>query len=315
MHKRFHADGPPSPQNVNISQPSDLRGKRIGVWWASTQHYALVRFLQQMGIEYETNVDYQHPDMRNKPLTLIPVHWKEDKNKVLLVKLDRDEMWHAWNTGAIHAAWVGFPHYYYFKQNGTLLSTNRVLADWRMVTFDALVISRKWFETPPDPRMMTKSMMRSFLTELAKANYYYMNNTKEFSMRHKVTKGVLDTAVPRVDGKISGVLGQPSHLTWPHISAYKYMTIKEQMTCQWMGCGNQSRMAWALRDTAMFMQTVTYGANEAKRGLEDGTILPDYSMFLDTQILYNLDQNKVDGSYVLVQGEEVEFGYHDDYAE
>ena len=53
------------------------------------------------------------------------------------------------------------------------------------------------------------------------ANYYYFNNTKEFGMTHKVTKGVMEEAVLRVDGQIAGVLGGEVELTWPHIQMYK----------------------------------------------------------------------------------------------
>lgn len=40
-------------------------------------------------------------------------------------------------------------------------------------------------------------------------------------MNHRVTKGVLETPVLRVDGKIAGVLGGTTELTWPHIQLYK----------------------------------------------------------------------------------------------
>ena len=59
-----------------------------------------------------------------------------------------------------------------------MLMTNRVLANWKMFTFDAFLIDRQWMENPPDPRMKVTTFLRTFLLEMAKANYYYYNNTK-----------------------------------------------------------------------------------------------------------------------------------------
>ena len=53
------------------------------------------------------------------------------------------------------------------------------------------------------------------------------------------------------------------------------------------------------------------------RGLEDGTVLTlnEYAASLDIRVLKDLDGLDVDGTYELSIGQEVEFGYHDDYAE
>merc|ERR1711988_156759 len=217
------------------------------------------------------------------------------------------------DDGSIHAAWVGFPHLHYFKRNGTLMLTNKNLGQWRMATFDVMMIDRYWMDNPPAPpgrNMNVRSFLRTYMSEMAKANYYYYNNTKEFFMGHKVIKGVLETPTLRVDGKIAGVIGSYAELTWPHIHLYKYPTIKEQLTCYWMGCGNKSRMAWVFQDQAKFLQQVKYGVDENARGLEDGTVLSiqEYANRIDTQILSDLDTNGVDGVYELVPGEEVEYG-------
>jgi len=305
-----------------ITEPRHLIGKRVGVWWASSQHYSLCRFFDQLQIPYQTAYDYQY---QNAPSHLMPNHWSES-SAVTLVPLSREELWTEWENYGIQAAWVGFPHMHYFKPNGTILATNRVLSDWRMVTFDAFLIDRYWMDNPPVPpgrTMNVRSFLRTFLAEMAKANFYYENNTKEFSMTHRVTKGVLETPVLRVDGKIAGVLGTDAELTWPHIQFYKYPTIQDQLTCEWMGCETKSRIAWSLMDQAHFLKTVHYGSfihqdgSDGKRGLADGnemTIL-DYAGRVMNETLLDLDRTNVDGYYELVAGEEVEFGYHDDYAD
>lgn len=140
----------------------------------------------------------------------------------------------------------------------------------------------------------------------------------EFGMRHRVTKGVLKTIVKRVDGKISGVIGQPDHLTWPHIRLYYAPTIDEQLGDDYMGGGwDKARMAWALKDSSDFLLQVKFSTKTDDRGLEDGTArdLKFYFSKLNPVIIQDLQRNGVDGSYWLVPGEEVEFGYHDNYAD
>merc|ERR1711998_380405 len=173
---------------------------------------------------------------------MVPKHWTEDNSKVTLVPSTREQLWDFWDDGSIHAAWVGFPHLHYFKRNGTLMIMNKNLGQWRMATFDVMMIDRYWMDNPPAPpgrNMNVRSFLRTYMSEMAKANYYYQNNTKEFSMGHKVIKGVLETPTLRVDGKIAGVIGSYAELTWPHIHLYKYPTIKEQLTCYWMGVRKQ----------------------------------------------------------------------------
>ena len=70
--------------------------------------------------------------------------------------------------------------------------------------------------------------MRQILTELAKSSFYYFNNTKEFSARHPVYKGVNKIQVQRVDGQIAGVIGGLFSKTWDHLRRNKYLPVQEQ---------------------------------------------------------------------------------------
>ena len=92
-------------------EPRDLRGKKVGVWWASSQHYSLIRFLEQMQIPYENVVDHY---WNAQPPTK-PTQWEAGSAKVQVVPVTREDMWTKWEAGTIHAAWVGFPHLYSFK--------------------------------------------------------------------------------------------------------------------------------------------------------------------------------------------------------
>jgi len=135
-------------------------------------------------------------------------------------------------------------------------------------------------------------------------------------MTHRVTKGVLETPILRVDGEVAGVIGSTPEKTWPHIQAYKYPKIAEQLSCKFLGCGAQSRVAWTLQDHSKFLQTVKYDVDGFARGLEDDTVqtLETYAGFIDTSTITSLNRQGVDGSYELIIGDEIELGYHDNYA-
>ena len=225
---------------TSITRPEHLKGHRIGVRWGSTQHYSLVRFLEQMDIEYQSLYTYQHGEIA---ADIVPHHWEEDLSKVILIPQSEEEMRASWADGSIVAAWVGFPIMYDFKKEGVVMATNRHLGNWRMVTFDALLIDNAWAADPPRPPGKLQDVpgfLATFISEVAKVNYYFHNNTKEFAMKHKVTKGVLLEAVLRVDGELAGVIGSIPVLAWPHISNYKFLTIVEQLSCKWLGCGVRS---------------------------------------------------------------------------
>ena len=114
VHNRYHFDGfedPAAEPNPKIMEPRDLRGKKVGVWWASSQHYCLIRMLEQMQIPYENAVDHYY---KAQPPTR-PSHWEPGEPKVTVVPVTREDMWKMWEKGSIHAAWVGFPHLHFFK--------------------------------------------------------------------------------------------------------------------------------------------------------------------------------------------------------
>jgi len=211
VHSQFHFN---SGHGLGtISRPRDLIGKRVGVYYGSTGHYSLVRYLEQWGLDYDETVDYQF----GADCTLVPCSYEPSPNKVTIVSLQRglqftDEspgtLWYAWDRQEIHAAWVGFPHLHYFKQNGTVLTTNRDMSRWGYKTFAGLVLDWKWFQNPGDARYTRAKMLlfvKQILVEMAKSNFYYFNNTKEFSATHPIYKGVNRQQVQRVDGRIAGV--------------------------------------------------------------------------------------------------------------
>lgn len=305
-----------------IRSPRDLRGKRVGVYFGSTAHYLLIRFLEQMNLDYDETVDYQY----GQHCLYTPCHYASDSDKVTVVSLTKgrqfvDEspgtLWYAWERNEIHAAWVGFPHMHYFKQNGTVMADNNAMSKWGYKTFQGLIMDWAWYVNPGDARYTDAKMqqfIKQILQEMAKANFYYFNNTKEFEASHPVYKGVNRQQVQRVDGRIAGVIGGIYKLTWPHIKAIKLVPVSEQVKCEWLGCGEGSAVAWALKNTAEFLQAVKFTWDTPDRGGEK--VLLDYSNFLFT---YFLDLMAASGNaeafYDILEGESVELGYHTDYVE
>jgi len=320
VHNRYHRNT--AHGYGTISTPKDLRGKRIGVFYGSTAHYLLIRFLEQMSIDYDETVDYQY----GTTCVYEPCYYESHPDKVTIVSLERGiqfvnegpgTLWYAWDRTEIHAAWVGFPHLHYFKQNGTVMTTNLEMSKFGYQTFQGLIMDWKWFQFPGDARYTRAKMLqfvKQILTEMAKANFYYYNNTKEFEATHPVYKGVNRQQVQRVDGRIAGVIGGIYKLTWAHIKVIRLVPVSEQVQCEWLGCGVESGVAWTLRNTAQFHRAIKYNWDTDDRGGEK--VLADYSPYLLT---YFLDEMMASGNqeayYQLVEGESVELGYHTEYVE
>ncbi len=105
-----------------IAAPQDLRGKRIGVPFASTTHFHTLFALEQFGI---------------------------DPKEVQLLNLQPPEIIEAWDTGAIDAAFVWGPALSHIKRSGTVLITSGRLSAWGKATFDGLVAERGWAARNP----------------------------------------------------------------------------------------------------------------------------------------------------------------------
>jgi taurine transport system substrate-binding protein len=106
-----------------ITSPQDLRGKRIGVPFASTTHFHTLFALEQFGI---------------------------DPKDVTLLNLQPPEIIEAWDKGEIDAAFVWGPALSHIKRSGKVLITSGQLSAWGKATFDGLVAERSWAARNPD---------------------------------------------------------------------------------------------------------------------------------------------------------------------
>jgi len=105
-----------------IAAPQDLRGKRLGVPFASTTHFHTLFALEQFGIDPKT---------------------------VQLRNLQPPEIVNAWDKGEIDAAFVWGPALSHIKRGGRVLITSGRLSAWGKATFDGLVAERGWAARNP----------------------------------------------------------------------------------------------------------------------------------------------------------------------
>ena len=106
-----------------IVAPQDLKGKTIGVPFASTTHFHTLFALEQFGIE---------------------------RDEVTIRNMQPPEISEAWVTGEIDAAFVWDPALGQIKKSGKVLITSGLLSSWGKATFDGMVADRRFVVENPD---------------------------------------------------------------------------------------------------------------------------------------------------------------------
>ena len=110
-------------RDSGILAPQDLKSKRIAVPFASTAHYGLQFFLEQVG--------------------LMP----ED---IVLEHLEPEEILERWKRGEIDAAFVWNPVMNEIRRTGRVLITAGHLASWGKSNFDGLIVLDSFARENPD---------------------------------------------------------------------------------------------------------------------------------------------------------------------
>jgi len=106
-----------------IVAPSDLRGKTIGVPFASTTHFHLLFALDQFGLS---------------------------QKDITIRNMQPQQITEAWQLGQIDAAFVWDPALGEIKKSGKVLITSGLLSSWGKATFDAMVVDRAFAADNPD---------------------------------------------------------------------------------------------------------------------------------------------------------------------
>ena len=302
-----------------------LQGQQIYVWYGSTAHYSLVLMLREMNIKVVPDTEY----MRGADCTLTPCHFEEDPNAITLIGRTQAEILQLWNKGVATAVYLGLPELNIVKNNGTILMTNKLTTQWERPTFTGLLGATAFLDKV-DPKYATYNVdtfIQQFILEMAKANYYYENNTKEFGVKY-----VLDTiGTSRVSGSIASVTGgKDEEEVYSQLILRRYPSMTQQLTCDWMGCGNQSRVAWALKDMSIFLKgikedwnvksglSVSLTQRDTKPWLQSTSdirsvalaeLKDNYDPYVDARYMTDIMAAGQDGTYMLSTGSYVHLGY------
>ena len=139
---------------AGINKPADLKGKNIGVPFASTTHFHTMFFLELSGI---------------KPAD------------VKLLNLQPNQISAAWERGDIDAAYVWDPALAKLKQSGKVMITSGELSKKGKATFDGMAVDRKWGEANAD-------FMAKFVKIAAAADADYKKNPAAWTIDSKQVK-------------------------------------------------------------------------------------------------------------------------------
>jgi len=215
----------------------------------------------------------------------------------------------AYDEGTIHAAYIGFPQLMEMRPTGVLLLQSQELANWQMATFTGVVVRNDFLAKPG-----VTSLMKQLILIFARANYYYLNNTKEFTMIYAGNLSVSNKIASVINGIPSYVHLLLAELTYPQ--------LKEQVSCEWLGCGSNGRIAWALKDQSEVMvryrqdTNLAWGsefparntnANYASMIVQES--LKDYSYFIDTTYILGVLADGFRDTYHLLPGDTIYLGY------
>ncbi len=134
-------------EGSGIVAPQDLKGKKLGVPFASTTHFHSLFALEQFGI---------------------------DPADLEILNMQPDEIVEAWERGEIDAAFVWYPALGRIKKTGKVLITSGHLSSWGKATFDGMVASRDFAEA-------NKEFMIRFVKVIAEADQAYRSNPEAWS--------------------------------------------------------------------------------------------------------------------------------------
>jgi taurine transport system substrate-binding protein len=157
----------------------------------------------------------------------------------------------AWERGDIDAAYVWDPALAELKKSGKVLITSGDLSKLGKPTFDGIAVDRKWGEDH-------KEFMAKFVKAIADQDARYRANPSQWNATSQQAASI----AKMIGGSPADVPGS--------LSLYAYPSLQEQISPQWLGGGESSRAAFALKDTSNFL----------KQQGQIGAVLPDYAKFV-----------------------------------
>ncbi|MBJ7537344.1 taurine ABC transporter substrate-binding protein [Marinomonas transparens] len=140
----------------------------------------------------------------------------------------------AWTRGDIDGAFIWDPVLGKIKQDGHVLISSKTLSSWGKPTFDGLVVNKKFAATHKD-------FMVEFVKIVAAVDKEYNDNKAAFTADNPIAKSI---------SKVTGgdIASVPAVL-----SLYEFLSLEEQASCAWLGCGAKGGAAASLKATSEFL--------------------------------------------------------------
>jgi len=219
----------------------------------------------------------------------------------------------AFQDGTIHAAYVGYPYLTQMKaMGGAVLLYSDDVARWGKITFRGLLATIPFLE-----RAGVSDFLKAYLHTMARANFYYYNNTKEFSLYYAGSGSV--------SAKIAATIPNGNDTdAYYHLSTQVYPGLTEQVSVQWMGKGVHSRIVYSLRDHATVFydlksdmnkiwgtETDSFNSYFDYNSVALGTVLSleQFAAFIDLSYINLILKDGTTDAYHLLPGDIVHLGY------
>lgn len=145
-------------EGSGIQTMADLKGKTIGVPFASTTHYHLLVALSQHNI---------------------------DTKDLKILNLQPDAILAAWTQQSIDAAFIWSPILNQLTQSGNVLLTSGDIADTGKPTFDGMLVTNRFAKE-------NAAFMKTFVGEMARLDSDYRDNKAAWTADTEQVKAIAD---------------------------------------------------------------------------------------------------------------------------
>lgn len=162
-------------------------------------------------------------------------HWGIDPSELRLLNMQPNQAAAAWERGDIDGAFVWNPALGRMLESGSVLITSGDLCELGKCTFDGMVVQPGFAEANPE-------FMVEFVRTVAEADANYRDNIDAWTPDSEPVQ------------KIVGLVGGDANDVPGVLKQYIFPTLEEQASAEWLGGGADTGAAFALADTAAFLQ-------------------------------------------------------------
>ena len=178
-------------------------------------------------------------------------HFGVPADDVEVLNMQPPQIAAAWERGDLDAAFVWDPALGQIKKSGQVVVTSGELSALGKPTFDGLIVNKTWAEANAEG-------LAKFIRTIALADADYRDHKDAWTANSEPVK------------KIVGVVGGNAADVPGVLALYKFPTMAEQASCDWLGCGAEGGATKALIYTSDFLKE--------QQKIPD--VLPDYAGFV-----------------------------------